>query len=179
MVYHLEGFVYESTAYEVIVNCLYNQLPDRPTTRHQCKTLLKSYVLALQYRITDLQDALVDCIRQYHREFTIAFEDLVWLINRLGHGEMIQKIPMVKYMIDQCAWEICSNGYKSFARQNPWFEPFLVLGDRPIRKVLFEAITEVSDHADPATGPNRYRVDDWVHFEQSAQNMTEFVELDD
>jgi hypothetical protein len=179
-VYHLEGLGYEPGAFEVVVDWLYNQPPEFPKTRSACRTLLRSYVLALRYQIVELQDCIVDSVRNYHREFTVVFEDLVWIINRIGESEAIHNIPMVKYLIDQCAWEIHVQGYRSFVLHNPLFEPFLAMGDRPIRKVLFEAMAEVSRESriDPAAGPNRYRVVDCVP-QQHITRADQIIEHDD
>ncbi|EXJ91430.1 hypothetical protein A1O1_04542 [Capronia coronata CBS 617.96] len=181
-VYHLEGRCYEPAAFEIVVNWLYNQPPETPISRSNCRILLRAYVLALNYQIIPLQDAIVDCIRQYHREFNVVFEDLVWIINRLGDSESLHSIPIVRYLLDQCAWEIYSQGYSSFAHHNTLLEPFLEVGDRPIRKFLFEAITEISRSTagDPAIGPNRYRVDDSVLFGRTVQGEdNNIIEIDD
>lgn len=181
VVYHLKGIGHEPAAFEVFVNWLYNQPPGTPLSRTHCKTLLRAYILAVWYKVDDLQDAIIDCIRQYHKNFNIVFEDLVWMINRFGESDVLLNVPMVKYLIDQCAWEIYSQGYRSFARHNVLFEDFLTMGDRPVRKVLFEAIADVSRNTmvDPATGPNRYKVNEARLFEHTPERTKEVIELDD
>lgn len=181
-VYHLEGFVYHPAAFEIVINWLYNQNPDKPRARTECKTLLRAYVLALQYKIVQLQDSLIDCFRKYHQEFSVTFEDLVWLINRVGEGPEAHSIPMLKYLVDQIAFELYTQGYRSFVNNNAFFETFLTQGDRPVRKVLFEAMTETSrltPPIDPATGPHRWRVQDWAHPQDTTPAPVDFIDIDD
>ncbi|KAK5189645.1 hypothetical protein LTR96_009447 [Exophiala xenobiotica] len=180
--YNLEGFVYEPAAFEVVVNWLYNQPPNKPAMRNDCKTLLRAYVLALQYRITGLQDELVDCIRQYHRDFNVTFEDLTWLINRISEEPTAHIIPMMQYLIDQIAFEISTQGFTEFSRNNIMFETFLAEGVHPIRIVLFRALADVAranPHRDPAQGPNRWRVDDWVAAPTPIQNPIDIIDIDE
>ncbi|KIW59312.1 hypothetical protein PV05_03766 [Exophiala xenobiotica] len=180
--YHLENFVYEPAAFEVVVNWLYNQRPNKPTMRNDCKTLLRAYVLALQYRITGLQNELVDCIRQYHRDFNVTFEDLTWLINRISEEPTSHIIPMMRYFIDQIAFEISTQGFTEFSRNNIMFETFLSEGVHPIRVVLFRAIADVAradPRRDPALGPNRWTVEDWVAAPTPAQNSIDIIDIDE
>ncbi len=180
--YHLEGHVYHPAAFEIVVNWLYNQHPEKPRTRPECKTLLRAYVLALQYKIEPLQDSLIDCFRKYHREFSVTFEDLVWLINRVGEGPEAHTIPMLKYLVDQIAFEIHQQGYRSFVTNNPFFETFLTLGDRPLRKILFEAMAETSQKnpaLDPAQGPHLWRIQDWTASQDNVPTAIDFIDIDD
>ncbi|KAL2392381.1 hypothetical protein ABEF93_002262 [Exophiala dermatitidis] len=178
--YLLEGSVYTAAAFGIVVDALYNIAPPAPDSRAECRTVLRSYVLALTYHIVPLQDAIVDCFRQHHQQFNVVFEDLTWLINRIGDGEEIHSIPMVRYLIDQCAWEIYSQGYNSFVQHNVFFERFLSFGDHPVRRALFEAIAQVSrTPIDPAAGLNRYTVNACIVREPAAVHMPEVIELDD
>ncbi|KAK5453010.1 hypothetical protein LTS15_007159 [Exophiala xenobiotica] len=179
--YHLEGYVYEPAAFEVVVNWLYNQPPNKPAMRTDCKTLLRAYVLALRYRIVALQDELVDCIRQYHRDFNVTFEDLTWLINRVSE-ETTHIIPMMQYFIDQIAFEISTQGFTEFSRNNIMFETFLSEGTHPIRIVLFRALADVAKadpYRDPANGPNRWRVADWIAAPTPTQNQVDIIDIDE
>lgn len=181
LTFHLEGFVYEPAAFEVVVGWLYNSYPEKPQTRDKCKTLLRAYVLALQYKITDLQDAIVNCYRAWHRDYNAIFEDLIWLINRLGEQDQAHNIPIVKYLVEQIAFEIFDHGYSAFASRNIFFETFLVEGNRPIRKIVVEAIAEVArarPPIDPATGPNRWRVQDWPFFPRTTPQEDHFNVVD-
>lgn len=180
--YHLVGNVFEPAAFEVIVKWLYNQPPDAPRNRPQCKTLLRAYVMALQYRIDKLQDVLVENFRKYHTGFKVDFEDLIWLINRTGDDPATHAIPMVRYFAAQIAYEITSEGYERFIVNNGFFQRFLTSGDRPIRAVIFEAIIELArtpKPADPATGLNKWKVSDNVPPRLRLANLVEMVEIDD
>ncbi|KIX03576.1 uncharacterized protein Z518_07129 [Rhinocladiella mackenziei CBS 650.93] len=179
-VYHLDGRCHDPASFEVIVNWLYNISPKKPVTRNQCRTLLKAYVLALTYKITLLQDALIDCFRQYHQDYNIVFEDLIWLVNRLEETREVLTVPMVRYLVDQIAWEISQQGYATFTSHNIFFETFLIEGNRPIRKTIFEAVADLlrpTRPGDPAIGPSRYRVQDWEAPQQTLQRQ--IIELDD
>lgn len=183
-VYHLEGKVYEPAAFEVLVNYLYNSPPTMPASREQCKTLLKAYVLALRYRVEDLQDLIIDCFRSYHREFHVYFEDLIWLVNRVGDDEAGCMVPMVVYLVQQVAFEIAAEGFATFAQNNTFIDIFLVRGDRQLRKVLFEAMAAVARGGaprDPATGPHHWKIANWPPLQRTAVDQairTDVVDLD-
>ncbi len=79
-VYYLEGHRYHPAAFEIVVNWLYHQNPDTPKTQDEYTTVMRAYLLALRYRIIELQDAGIDYMRQHHREFSARFVDLIsWL----------------------------------------------------------------------------------------------------
>lgn len=158
--YVLTGKVLQPAAFEVIVKYLYNQPPDSPKIRAQCRTSLQAYVLALRYNMFGLQDMIVSNFRQYHQEYTVSFEDLLWLVNRLGDSPASHTIPMIRYFADQIAFEITNQGFEKFLDSNSLFHDFLTIGDRPIRAVVFEAVVNIARTipVDPATGPNKWTV---------------------
>ncbi|KAK4938293.1 hypothetical protein LTR10_021272 [Elasticomyces elasticus] len=164
--YHLEGFVYEPAAFEIVVNWMYNQPPGVP-------------------------DAIIDCVRKYHQEYNVSFEYLTWLINRLGDGPDAHTIPMMRYLIDQIAFEISTQGFNEFSHDNPLFETFLIQSDRPIRKALFHALADIAralagsiapaDRArlDPALGPNRWTVRHWKKPQREEGAAVDIIEVDE
>lgn len=158
--YVLTGKALQPAAFEVVVKYLYNQPPDAPKIRAQCRTSLQAYVLALRYKMSGLQDMIVSNFRQYHQEYTVSFEDLLWLINRLGDSPASHCVPMIRYFADQVAFEITSQGYEKFLDTNSLFHDFLTVGRRPIRAVVFEAVVNIARTipVDPAIGPNRWTV---------------------
>ncbi|KAI1625175.1 hypothetical protein EDD37DRAFT_608630 [Exophiala viscosa] len=189
--YHLEGFVYEPAAFEVVVNWLYNQPPGVPVNRHVCRTQMRTYVIALQYQIIPLQDAIIDCVRKYHQEYNISFEYITWLTNRLGESPATHTVPMMRYLIEQVAFEVSTQGYNEFARDNPLFETFLVQGERPVRQALFHALADIAralagsvaaaDRArlDPALGRNRWMMRDWKSPQQEGTVPVDIIEVDE
>ena len=184
--FHLKGALYEPAAFEVIVNYLYNIRPNAPQHRNDFITLRKTYVLALRYRMERLQDDLVDRFRDFHVSYNVNFEDLIWLANRIsGDKAEVSKVPMVRYLTDQVAFEIYREGYDTFARGNLGFENFLTTGTRVLRRELFKAMAKLSqarNPPDPAMGPNRWRVQDYQAFEQGEMEREEIIdaiELDD
>src|ERR1700744_1023978 len=82
LTYTLKGIVYDPEAFEVIVNSLYSEHPNTPAHRAELRTLRKAYVLALKYRMEQLQDDIVECFRNFHVGYTVHFEDLLWLARR-------------------------------------------------------------------------------------------------
>lgn len=181
-VYHLEGSAYHAPAFDIVCDWLYNVPPIPPPGRTECRNLLRAYVLALRYEIVDLQDALVDCLRKHHRTWNIEFEDLTWFSNRVG-DQKARTTPLLKYMVEQVAWEVSEHSFATFAAGNPSFRTFLTTGDRPIRTMLFEALAEISrpqtKRVEPAVGPNKWRVKDWPLQEDSTQPDQEIIDLDD
>jgi len=181
--YHLTGHSFTPAAFEVVVKWLYNQPPTAPTNRGACKTILRAYVLAFRWGIEGLQDAIVENYQKYHRGYELAFDDLVWMINRFGDSAVCRAVPMVWYLADQTAYEITTHGYDQFVKKNHFFHQFLTTGDRPIRAIVVEAIVNIAGDpkpVDPASGPNRWRVEDFKHPPpQSPASEMEVIELDD
>lgn len=158
--YYLSGQAFNPDAFEMIAKWLYNQPPEVPRTRPECKTALQAYILALRYRIDGLQDYIVDNFRKYHQGYNVSFKDLQWLINRLGNSANCHNVPMIRYLAHQIAFEINAHGYAKFLDSNDDFYDFLTTGEQPIRAVVFEAIAEVGRTIalDPASGPNNWTV---------------------
>ncbi|OAG44749.1 hypothetical protein AYO21_01239 [Fonsecaea monophora] len=182
--YRLQGLIYEPEAFEVVVNYLYNEPPDIPTTGSECIILMKAYILALHYRMPGLQDDVVDCFRKYHAEYDVKFAHLFWISGRVGEGDAMCKVPLIQYLVDQIAFEIFQRGYDNFVQNNTDFEVFLTKGDRPLRKELFKAMSKVAeekDPLDPALGTHRWRVADYPKFERghdASPTSLEIIDLD-
>jgi hypothetical protein len=162
--YDLSNPILQPAAFEIIVEWLYNKTPEVPRTRVETRTLLRAYILSTMYKMEPLQDILVDRLRKYHQEYHVSFDDLKWLIRRLGDNRETHLVPMVRYLVDQIAWEVYIQGFGQFVLNNPTFVDFLSLGDHPIRVLLFESLSILGNgnHTDPATGLNRWRVRDRV-----------------
>ncbi|KAJ9605250.1 hypothetical protein H2200_009907 [Cladophialophora chaetospira] len=169
--YKLKGLIFDPAAFEVIVNYLYNQYPQTPLHRNDFKTHRKAYILALRYRMEGLQDQLVECFRAFHVNYTVHFDDLTWIANRIpGIEAVVCKVPLVQYLVDQCAYEIYREGYDEFARQNHGFELWITDGTRLLRKELFVAMSRISkanNPHDPAVAVNQWRVRDWPQYDPS------------
>ena len=184
--YVLKGVIYEPDAFLVVVNYLYNEPPPIPNCRRDLRINRKAYVLAVQYRIGGLQDDLVNCFRSFHKRYTVQFDDLTWLARRLSHEEQsVCHIPMIQYLLEQCAFEVCKEGYERFAQQNAGFEPFLTHGDHPLRSELVKAMARIGmarDAMDPATGVNVWTVQNWRE-EEPANTATratpDVISIDD
>ena len=180
--YYLTGVIYEPSAFEVVVQWLYNVEPQVPKHRSDCKTLLKAYVLATQYGIEKLQDLIVENFRKFHRDYNLSFDDFMWLVNRFGDTLKTHTIPMVRYYADQLAYEIVSQGYETFVRNNRFFAIFIQDGDRPLRSLIFEAVARtggIPNHVDPALGANRWRVRDKHTSPAQPNTVVDMIEIDD
>jgi hypothetical protein len=185
-VYQLKGHVFDPAAFEIVINSLYNCPPEIPRCRAELRTLRKTYILALMYGMENLQNDVVDCFRRFHSQYNVLFEDFVWFVRWIDADEhVLSGIPMVQYLISQCAYEIAKNGYAEFAEGNNDFEEFLVDGAHPLRKEIFKAIAALTNAAravDPATGMNKWRVGDWMQDqrpEREASVQSEVIDLDD
>ena len=108
--YHLDTrFV---KAFAIFVEWLYNVPPQLPKTPSQCKVLIQAYLLALKYRATGLQNLLLDCVRHYHVENRVNFDlFFIYLLNR--HGDDVE-CKLIKYFVDQIAFEIADSGVADF-----------------------------------------------------------------
>lgn len=140
--YHLDtNFV---KAFAVFVEWLYNTPPKDPKTPAQCKTLIQTYLLAMKYRALGLQNLLVDCIRRFHTERQVNFDMLfIYLLNR--HGDDIE-CKLIRYFVDQIAYEIADTGVEEFDSANGGFEYFL--RDRPqgkVRTALMHALGKIAE----------------------------------
>jgi hypothetical protein len=183
-IYRLKGLIYEPAAFGVIVDYLYNEYPVTPRHSDQLRVLRKAYVLALQYQVEDLQDHIVDCFRNFHTAYSVHFDDLVWLTKHISGGDhFVCQVPMVQYLVEQCAYEICNRGYDEFAGNNISFEPFLVKGDHVVRKELVNAMAKMATATelfDPARGVNRWRARDWPkHDTDAAAPEIDVIDIED
>ncbi|KIX92991.1 uncharacterized protein Z520_11264 [Fonsecaea multimorphosa CBS 102226] len=182
--YILRSLIHDPAAFEVVVDYLYNTPPSTPQSRSQFRILLKAYILALQYRMSGLQDDLIDCFRNYHASYTIRFAELFWVSGRVGDGEAVCTVPLIQYLIDQVAFEIYQGGYDAFVQENSDFEMFLTNGDRPLRRELFKALAKVAQDKsplDPALGLNRWRVVDYPNYDRSvgaSSNAPDIIDID-
>lgn len=139
--YHLDTHFVK--AFSIFVNWLYNAPPQQPKTASQCKILIQAYLLALQYRAIGLQNLLLDCIRRYHIEHQINFDlFFIYLLNRSGDDV---NCNLIKYFVDQIAYEITESSVEEFDSTNLGFENFL--RERPqskVRTALFHTLAKIA-----------------------------------
>lgn len=139
--YHLDTHFVK--AFGILVDWLYNTPPKDPKTPNQCKTLIQAYLLALKYRGQGLQNLLLDCIRRFHIEHGVNFDMLfIYLLNR--HGDDVE-CKLIRYFVDQIAYEIADTGMAEFDASNGGLEYFL--RDRPqgrVRAALMHAMGDLA-----------------------------------
>jgi hypothetical protein len=139
--YHLETHFVK--AFAVFVNWLYNTPPQVPKTALNCKTLIQAYLLAVKYRAIGLQNLVVDRIRKYHTDHQVNFDlFFIYLLNR--HGDDV-RCKLIRYFVDQIAYEIADSGVGEFDALNSGFEYFM--RDRPegkVRTALLHALAKIA-----------------------------------
>ncbi|KIW62855.1 hypothetical protein PV04_09747 [Phialophora macrospora] len=184
--YVLKGIIYEPEAFEIVVNSLYHVPPSTPAHRSGIRIFRKAYCLALQYQMSDLQDEIVDCFRNFHAVYSVHFDDLLWLARRIsGNETVVCQVPIIQYLIEQCAYDIYRDGYDNFESRNPGLQGFLEKGNSSLRVEVFKAMTRIAmaNHApDPALGINHWRVQDWPQYNPNAaaeEATFEVIEVDD
>ncbi|ETI19253.1 hypothetical protein G647_09085 [Cladophialophora carrionii CBS 160.54] len=183
--YTLKGIIYEPEAFEIVVNSLYHVSPQTPSHRSALRNFRKAYCLALQYRMSRLQDDIVDCFRNFHAIYNVHFDDLLWLARRISGDEaVVCQVPIIQYLVEQCAYEIYREGHDSFQHHSPGFQGFLRNGNSSLRFELFKAMTRIAmaEHApDPALGLNQWKVQDWPQYDPNAstEHSVEVIDIDD
>lgn len=139
--YHLDTHFVK--AFAIFVHWLYNVPPETPKAASQCKTLIQAYLLALKYRAVGLQNLLLDCIRHYHSEHQVNFDlFFIYLLNRHGDDP---DCKLIKYFVDQIAYEIADSGVDDFDFANAGFDYFM--RERPqglVRTALLHALARIA-----------------------------------
>lgn len=142
--YHLDTHFVKG--FGIFVHWLYNAAPQDPKTASQCKVLIQAYLLALKYSAKGLQNLLLDCIRRYHIENQVNFDlFFIYLLNR--HGDDAD-CKLIKYFMDQIAYEIMDSGIEEFDSANAGFDFFM--RERPqgvVRTALFHVLSKLSTKA--------------------------------
>ena len=144
--YHLD--IQHVKAFEVFVNWLYNKAPTVPKSQAQAKTLIQAYLIALKYQAYPLQDLIVDCLRRHFAENTFSFDQLfIYLLNRHGDDPHCK---LIRYFVDQVAYEIYSRGYQPFKTEGGNLGIDTFLKDRVggvVRQALFIALAKLAHQA--------------------------------
>ncbi len=139
--YHLDTHFVK--AFAIFVHWLYNVPPAQPKSPTQCKVLIQAYLLALEYQALGLQNLLLDCIRRYHLEHQVNFDlFFIYLLNR--HGDDVN-CKLIKYFVDQMAYEIADSGVEEFDASNLGLDNFL--RERPqgkVRAAFFHALASIA-----------------------------------
>jgi len=139
--YHLDTHFVK--AFAIFVEWLYNTPPEDPRNPSQCKTLIQAYLLALKYRATGLQNLLLDCIRRYHRAHAVNFDlFFIYLLNRHGDDP---ECKLVRYFVDQIAYEIADSGVEEFDSTNAGFDYFMAeRSEGRVRTALVHALGKIA-----------------------------------
>lgn len=132
-------------AFQVFVKWLYNTKPDTPESPNGCKNLIQAYLLALKYSAFPLQDLIVDCIRRYLSATNLDFDSLfIYLLNRHGDDP---ECKLMRYLIDQTAYDIATVGIGEFLGGGPQNNFILFIGERcqgNVRVALVDALAKVA-----------------------------------
>jgi hypothetical protein len=110
-------------------------------------------VLAVRYNASQLQNAILNCFRQYHAENVVNLHHLMWMISTTEDNT---KLPMTAYLIQQIAYEIAEFGIEDYEMSNHYLPYFIREGNCFVRYELVKAIawratTAGREAGDPAT----------------------------
>lgn len=154
-----DKFFHEPKSFDAMIKWLYHEGPPQFKTYRDCRVALKTYCLARFYDAFGLQNLLLDRFREYFAEKKIKFDDLNYIINKLGDDPSAS--PLTRYLIAQVAFEIAENGFAEFSKDNWFMEKYLVESDRKIRLTLFEFVAHHAEHGkgeDPAAADYNWHV---------------------
>ena len=127
--------------FTVIVDYIYNKNPGSINNYKEANVAIRAYILAVQYDIGPLQNALVDQMRDYHAKIKFKFDLLVLMINR--HPDV--KCNMAQYLVSQMAYDISESGYDHFELQNGFYKRFIEENTREARLEVFKAIVDIAE----------------------------------
>ena len=142
------NFKYE--VFEVFVEFVYSKPPKKIQDTKGVKIAINVYCVATMYEVEDLQNAIVDRIREYHQENAAQLTFLTNIVSRWkDHGWQNLECRLNKYLVDQIAHDISVNGYGDFTTSNSYINKWL-RGDgeegegNSTRRDLFIAIAKIA-----------------------------------
>lgn len=150
----------KADAFGTFTRFLYNKYPRRPKNFGDCKSLIRSYLLALQYEVLPLQNKIVDRMREFHMGVDFNIDNFAYLMNRQPTVDRQNKHRtnsnnLMQYFISQMAYDVATKGWDEFVGNNAFFEFFIADNDRPLRLDFVQELTlhahEVRRLADPAS----------------------------
>ena len=164
--------------FEILVNFLYNTLPGIPTGLEESRVLVRAYVLAVRYQIEGLQNAIVDRFREFHQLVDFNVDIFAYLIGRFKRGDFDDcpdNKQLVRYFVEQIAYDIAVKGYEEFKKDNEFIHWFILEDTRRLRLELFKALAVHGRFTkrlpDPASLPG-------CHFHMHINGTSCTVELD-
>lgn len=129
----------KADAFTTFTSYLYNKNPRRPRNMADCKMLIRSYILAIKYKVLPLQNMIVDRMRQFHTGVDFNIDILAYLMNRQPG-----KNRLMEYFIAQMAFDVALKGYDEFTSSNEFFHYFISDHSRPLR---LNFVKELAGHA--------------------------------
>ena len=158
--YHLKDkYFHERKPFEMFIRWLYSEGPRSIKGQANLKVAQKAYCLARYYDAYGLQNLLLDRCREYYSQINIKFEDLNWIIGKLGDDPAAS--PLTRYLIEQVAYEIAVHGLTDFKKDNWFLRAYLEEDDRKIRLTLFGLIAthaQTGKRKNPATAEFDFHV---------------------
>lgn len=146
-------------AFGIFAEWVYNEGPQSISTRGDVSVFLKAYKYAREYDAWSLQNQILEKFREHHVLHAVHMDDLTWLINKFGDDA--NATPLTRYILEQIAHEICSNGVNEFLRTNAFLKHFLEDSSRKARFALFSIIAQHARRGrltDPASSKNDWKV---------------------
>jgi hypothetical protein len=156
--YRLTSEFHTLPAFETFVGWIYKTWPSVPETRSDCKSLLQTYVLAVQYNAISLQNAIIKCFCEHHRSVIVDLNHLVWMTD---HTRDNIGLAMTAYLVQQIAYEMSDGGILQYEKYNRSLPTFMSKGDSLVRYELVKAIAHRAQRpgaSDPAEDPSRWYV---------------------
>ena len=127
--------------FTIFADYLYNKYPSPIHNPKEAEMAIRAYLIAVEYECSDLQNAILDRMRDYHLGMNFDLDLLILIVNR--HGDL--KCNMTQYLIRQFAYDISDNGYNAFGKSNKFLEYFLTEKDREVRRDVFKAVVEIAE----------------------------------
>ncbi|KAL9112279.1 MAG: hypothetical protein Q9227_003397 [Pyrenula ochraceoflavens] len=149
----------QSGAFQVVVDYLYNIRPQIPRSLEGSKTLLRAYILAIEWDIEDLQNSIVGRFRAFHQAVDFNIDLFAYLTNRMPETKknLHTENKLIQYFIEQMSFDIASKGIDDFEKHNKYFEYFINEDTRPLRLVFVKALARHAHYVrrleDPAVLP--------------------------
>lgn len=156
--YEQNKFILQPEAFKTFLLFLYDTPPVAITPDSPTRVMLQAYCLARRYQCADVQNGIIDLFRSYHIQQQVDFDDLIWMIPRVGDST---ECLMTAYLTEQVAYDVAKNTFEVFRNTNESIVQFITNGNSHIRLALFEAIARHAADtkiADPASSGRNWHL---------------------
>ena len=141
---HIPAKFHLPRAFRVFNLALLGHAPEVPKDGPTEHILLEAYLVATLYKWEPLQDAIMDRLRTRHRQSTIAFSEVLWMMKQLKDNA---EDKMIKYLVTQVATEYSKKGRRKYEDANPSYRKFMESGAVGVRMLLTDAIGQKAEQS--------------------------------